>query len=211
MGDIVDDFIVQLETSLNEVRTGERVIAFLLDSAGGFLKTGGETPLSFLEAPLSAFLDKTVDEALALLLPASPGPQGEAVLEKETARLFTALLRQKGGDETSLALALDAFFHKRRGDTLYALLGFNEDKKAEMDRRLTQVFLEGAKERAEDILSSLDIKTIVAAKIDSLDMVEVEKIVLDIMAGKLKWIDIFGAILGALIGLSQVLLSGFFP
>jgi hypothetical protein len=210
MGDIVDDFIEQLETNLNEIRTGERVIAFLLDSAEGFLERSGETQFSFLEAPLSAFLDKTLDQALALLFPASPEMRGEAFLEKEAARLLTALLRQKSGGETSLALALDGFFGKHREHSLYALLGFDGDKKAEMDRRITHVLLEGAKARAETILASLDIKTIVAAKIDSLDMLEVEKIVLDIMAGKLKWIDIFGAILGALIGLSQVLLGNFF-
>jgi uncharacterized membrane protein YheB (UPF0754 family) len=38
-------------------------------------------------------------------------------------------------------------------------------------------------------------------------MLRVEKIILDVMAGQLKWINFFGAILGALIGFSQVLLS----
>ncbi|MDR0389119.1 MAG: DUF445 family protein, partial [Spirochaetaceae bacterium] len=95
-------------------------------------------------------------------------------------------------------------------DSLASLLGLGEDKKAEFDQSLTTVLLREAKERAGTILASLDIKTIVAAKIDSLDMLEVEAMVLGIMADKLKWIDFFGAILGALIGLSQVLLGNFF-
>jgi uncharacterized membrane protein YheB (UPF0754 family) len=47
----------------------------------------------------------------------------------------------------------------------------------------------------------------VTERIDSLDMLRVERIVLDVMADQLKWINLFGAILGALIGGSEVLLS----
>jgi uncharacterized membrane protein YheB (UPF0754 family) len=38
-------------------------------------------------------------------------------------------------------------------------------------------------------------------------MEDVERIVLDVMASQFTWINIFGAILGALIGAGQVLLS----
>jgi uncharacterized membrane protein YheB (UPF0754 family) len=47
----------------------------------------------------------------------------------------------------------------------------------------------------------------VAERIDSLEMIRVERIILDVMANQLKWIDIFGAVLGFAIGLSQSLLS----
>jgi uncharacterized membrane protein YheB (UPF0754 family) len=40
-------------------------------------------------------------------------------------------------------------------------------------------------------------------------MLKVEGIILDVMARQLKWIDIFGGILGFLIGLVQVALSVF--
>jgi uncharacterized membrane protein YheB (UPF0754 family) len=53
------------------------------------------------------------------------------------------------------------------------------------------------------------VKVLVSDRIDSLDMLRVEKIVLDVMAGQLKWINFFGAILGALIGFIQVFLSLF--
>jgi len=35
----------------------------------------------------------------------------------------------------------------------------------------------------------------------------VERIILDVLAGQLKWINIFGGLLGALIGFVQVILS----
>jgi uncharacterized membrane protein YheB (UPF0754 family) len=42
-------------------------------------------------------------------------------------------------------------------------------------------------------------------RINRMDMLRVEKIILDVMANQLKWIDVFGAILGFLIGLFQAL------
>jgi uncharacterized membrane protein YheB (UPF0754 family) len=61
-----------------------------------------------------------------------------------------------------------------------------------------------------ELLSSVDVRALVRDRINSLDMLRVEKIVLDVMADQFQWINIFGAILGALIGGAQVLLSLFF-
>jgi uncharacterized membrane protein YheB (UPF0754 family) len=56
----------------------------------------------------------------------------------------------------------------------------------------------------DKILSAINTKELVSERIDSLDMLRVERIVLDVMADQFKWIDIFGAILGFLIGWFQV-------
>jgi uncharacterized membrane protein YheB (UPF0754 family) len=58
----------------------------------------------------------------------------------------------------------------------------------------------------ENMLASINIQEMVRERIDSLDMIRVEKIVLDVMANQFKWINIFGGILGFLIGLFQVFL-----
>jgi uncharacterized membrane protein YheB (UPF0754 family) len=62
----------------------------------------------------------------------------------------------------------------------------------------------------ENILISIDIKTLVSNRIDSLDMERVERIILDVMADQFKWINIFGGLLGFLIGLFQSLFVWFF-
>jgi uncharacterized membrane-anchored protein YjiN (DUF445 family) len=61
--------------------------------------------------------------------------------------------------------------------------------------------------RAESILKAIDVRNMVSRRIDSLDMLQVEGIILDVMADQFKWIDIFGGILGFCIGLFQVLFS----
>jgi uncharacterized membrane protein YheB (UPF0754 family) len=61
----------------------------------------------------------------------------------------------------------------------------------------------------ENILASVDIKSLVCNRIDSLDMLRVERIILDIMSDHFKWIYFFGGILGFLIGLFQATFTYF--
>ena len=58
----------------------------------------------------------------------------------------------------------------------------------------------------EPILSRLNVRQIVVDRINSLDIEQVEALLLDIIHRHLRWINLFGAILGALIGALQVVL-----
>jgi len=51
------------------------------------------------------------------------------------------------------------------------------------------------------------VRSLVKNKIDSLDIMTVERILLDVLAAQFKWINIFGAVLGALMGMIQILLA----
>jgi uncharacterized membrane protein YheB (UPF0754 family) len=82
-------------------------------------------------------------------------------------------------------------------------------RKDRLDSYLRDKLLDLAAEQGAAILRTLDIATLVSNRIDSLDMLQVEHIVLNVMANQLWWINIFGAILGALIGLFQSFLSWF--
>jgi uncharacterized membrane protein YheB (UPF0754 family) len=57
------------------------------------------------------------------------------------------------------------------------------------------------------MMRRFDVAGLVETRINTLPMERVERIVLDVMANKLKWIDIFGAILGFLIGFFQAAFS----
>ncbi|MDR2160461.1 MAG: DUF445 family protein [Treponema sp.] len=82
-------------------------------------------------------------------------------------------------------------------------------KKEKLDLFITERLLAAAEKEADAVLKTIDVKTMVAERIDALDMLKVEEIILDVMARQLKWIDIFGGILGFLIGLVQVVVSQF--
>jgi uncharacterized membrane protein YheB (UPF0754 family) len=88
-----------------------------------------------------------------------------------------------------------------------ALLEINEDEKKALDNFLFEKLMSAADGQIESILASINIKSLVSDRIDSLDMLRVERIILDVMADQFKWIDVFGGILGFLIGLFQSLFS----
>ncbi|MCL2264417.1 MAG: DUF445 domain-containing protein [Treponema sp.] len=62
----------------------------------------------------------------------------------------------------------------------------------------------------ENILSSINVKSLVSDRIDSLDMKRVERIILDVMSQQFKWVELFGGVLGFLLGLFQAAFTFFF-
>jgi uncharacterized membrane protein YheB (UPF0754 family) len=87
------------------------------------------------------------------------------------------------------------------------IFNINEDEKKELDNFLFDKIMSAADSNIENILISVNIKSLVAERIDSLDMLKVERIILDVMADQFKWINIFGGILGFLIGAFQAVFS----
>ncbi|MDR1248038.1 MAG: DUF445 family protein [Treponema sp.] len=89
------------------------------------------------------------------------------------------------------------------------LFAADNRRKDRFDSYLRDKVLGFAEEQGAAILRTIDIAALVSSRIDSLDMLQVEHIVLNVMANQLWWINIFGAILGALIGLFQSFFSWF--
>ena len=59
------------------------------------------------------------------------------------------------------------------------------------------------------LFASLNIQNIVTEKVDSLDLLRLERLLLSIMEEQFKYINLFGALLGFLIGSLNVLLLYF--
>jgi uncharacterized membrane protein YheB (UPF0754 family) len=93
---------------------------------------------------------------------------------------------------------------RRLAQTLFAA---DSGKKERFDAYLRDKLLGFAEEHSAALLQTLNIKALVSNRVDSLDMAQVEHIILDVMANQLWWINVFGAILGALIGLFQSFFS----
>ena len=88
--------------------------------------------------------------------------------------------------------------------TVNALLEITAEEKIKLDNYLTEKLTDAVDGKIESILSSIDIKTLVSDRIDSLDMLRVERIILDVMSNQLKYVELFGGVLGFLLGLFQV-------
>ncbi len=117
--------------------------------------------------------------------------KGEGVEKRLEAYLFRTVL---------------GFLDKNRTASIQELIGIEGSAKRIIDSYLFDRILSLMKEKIPEIVSHFDIKKAVTDKVNSLDILDVEKLLLMVMAKQFKWINIFGGILGALIGGVQVIL-----
>jgi uncharacterized membrane-anchored protein YjiN (DUF445 family) len=199
MPEIVDDLLDQLTELLDAHEIRERIRSFIMASIQGFLLTPGtaEELAGIITDLFSPCLDKP--------LRALQGDMDRDALEKLIRRGMD--LWGGGALETGLVLSARNFIQTHRDMTVGDFLAMEPDRKAALDELLCEKILFFAESRIEGLLHTLNVRTLVSERIDSLDMIEVEHIVLDVMANQLKWINLFGGILGALLGLVQCLLS----
>ena len=85
------------------------------------------------------------------------------------------------------------------------LLGITDEGKQKLDESLCAMAGEALEERVADILQTLDLHTVVVSKINGLAVEDVEGLLMRVIHRHLKWINVFGAILGFLIGMMQIL------
>jgi uncharacterized membrane protein YheB (UPF0754 family) len=100
-----------------------------------------------------------------------------------------------------------SFFNRISDRPLKELLVLSPEKKQQLDRFLSAKVLGLVDRQLPRIVHTFDVHSLVINKINSLDMENVEKLLLMVIARHLKWINIFGAILGALIGTIQIIVN----
>jgi len=121
--------------------------------------------------------------------------------------LVRGMKRQSDGKGSIYRIALESIIEKYPNLTTNEFLSVGVGEKLKVDSFLAGKTVDTLDENIEGALSSVNIKVLVSDRINSLDMLRVEKIILEVVSGQLKWINIFGAILGALIGFLEVLYS----
>ena len=80
-----------------------------------------------------------------------------------------------------------------------------------LDGVLTRWAIGFLSERLPSVMDTIDIQSLVVAKIDALDARQVEQLLLTVIARHLKWIKLFGAVIGAAIGLLLIALRAVSP
>ncbi|MDR0689875.1 MAG: DUF445 family protein [Spirochaetaceae bacterium] len=200
MPEIIDDLILELEHLVYDEDTNQRIVAFLREKVRTFV-SGGEFSGEFareITKPILACLDRPLGELI---------PQWTGIEFSHLGPKILFLIKKREGLDIKIRLALDRFFETHRELSLAELFSLDAEKKEKIDALIGDKMLLIMDEQIESLLRSINIKTLVADRINSLDMIRVEGIVLDVMAHQLKWINFFGAVLGALIGVFQSFFS----
>ena len=100
-----------------------------------------------------------------------------------------------------LSEVVDAGGHTRIGD----LIGITKEAKQRLDTNLSAMAENALTDRIPGILETLDLNGMVVSKINGLAVEDVEGLLTRVIHRHLKWINVFGAFLGFLIGLIQIL------
>ncbi|MDR0623188.1 MAG: DUF445 family protein [Treponema sp.] len=211
MPEIIDDLIIQLEELLvvPEIR-------------GTILHWGRETIYrTFSEGPssqnaarfLSRMLGRQMDKPLGGIgiLRNRGGDEVNILIRNFFDRIKNAVLMESGKEKPGAASFFAAFtgrLRERYGtEALSRVLSIGSEQKDAMDSLICDTVFRIADEQIGAALGAINVRAMVSERIDALDMIRVERIILDVTAHQLKWIDVFGALLGFLIGLFQALFS----
>jgi uncharacterized membrane protein YheB (UPF0754 family) len=200
MPEIIDDLILELEHLVYDEDINRRIVAFLREKVRTFVSDGkfaGEFVRKITKLIL-VYLDRPLGELI---------PQWTGIEFSRLGPEILFLIKKKEDLDIKMRLALDHFFETHRELSPAELFSVDAEKKEKIDALISDKLLLIMDEQIESLLRSINIKTLVADRINSLDMIRVEGIVLDVMAHQLKWINFFGAILGALIGVFQSFFS----
>jgi len=104
-------------------------------------------------------------------------------------------------------LFVDVLKESAKGKTIAEFFGIQERDIAQLSHTLANALLQLIETRMPLLVEAMDIQGMVAERIDSLDMKEVERIVLQVVSRELAWITWLGGILGAMIGFIQSLIT----
>ena len=137
------------------------------------------------------------------------GVQPAAVADALSNLLLSALARP----ETAVRLAeqIPGMVSGALGDaaaagsaTVQDVVSLAPDTALELDRFLARRSIAFLAERLPSVMATVDIEAMVVARVEALDARAVEQLLLTVMARHLKWVKLFGAVIGAAIGVLMI-------
>ncbi|MEN6297036.1 MAG: DUF445 family protein, partial [Rectinema sp.] len=128
--------------------------------------------------------------------------------------VLSAFVRTTGyhGDSGISSTTIGALFvqvleESSKDKTMAEFLGVRDEEIEQISLTLADALLKLIETRIPALVDAIDIRSMVSEKIDSLNMKEVERIVLQVVRKELAWITWIGGILGAMIGIVQSIIS----
>lgn len=151
--------------------------------------------------------ERTIGELLDRLLGLDGRDPGDFFVElifRETPEGSPQDEKAAGGEISETVKAfLGRFLESHREMRIRDFLGMNESTKSDFDRALAHTLIATVDARVPQILETVNVHDLVVSKINGLNIEEVEALLLRVIEKHLRWINIFGAVLGALIGFIQ--------
>jgi uncharacterized membrane-anchored protein YjiN (DUF445 family) len=227
MPDTIQDLTEVIMDLLKSPELEQKVMKSATDTLGSLSIAGDEVlaqnlVLAFarffegLEADKDGFAARAqdryeaqADKSLSDILPAFPSLV-EAIATEALGKLAEAGSEQGGAASEIIRKAMDHFSGsysaRLEGSSLKTALGLNDTREEELASAFAQAAVTAISSQADRLVEALDVKTMVVERIESLDMAEVERLILQVVNSELTWITVLGGVLGGLIGIIQSLI-----
>ncbi|WP_020678194.1 DUF445 family protein [Geopsychrobacter electrodiphilus] len=162
-----------------------------------------DTALGLAETALDRLKDRSFDSMLRASLPAGT----LETLQKQLADQLLELLRSPQAQQTLERVLLEqseAWLYRKPLGLLSARMP--HDLRQELETALCQLVEDLLKREAPRLVETLNVQRMVEEKVNSLDLLQVEGLLMGIMQEQFKYINLFGGLLGFLIGLLNLFL-----
>jgi uncharacterized membrane protein YheB (UPF0754 family) len=237
MPEIIGDLISTIDESGREEKNKEQVLTFLITliEKGGQAGLGDLSEELSLDIPekcatfvhyvfslldrdsvrgelrvsLERVLEKYGDEKLGDLLYRFSGLEEEKIAAAAAELLGRWAAHPEAPERIAAEITkmLHNFLARLSDRPLNALISMDTDQKVSFDALLTEKLISVVGERLPELIRTFNVKKLVVEKINALEMENVEALLLMVIAKHLKWINLFGALLGSLIGGIQVIVN----
>ena len=181
--------------------------------AGGGGPGSGQSPVV---RAVEGWYREQQEASVAELAARHLGVQPAAVADALSNLLLAALARPETAGR--LAEQIPGMVSGALGDaagagsaTVQDVVSVAPDTALELDRFLARRSIAFLSDRLPSLLATVDVESMVVARIDSLDPRAVEQLLLTVMERHLKWVKLFGAVIGAAIGVLMIVLQAVGP
>lgn len=165
----------------------------------------------YVLAQLESFIEQNREKTLKELLDSQTGITEERLIEFVQQYIVTLLSKKETIEKISSVLShlAASLISRLEEQSVSELLGLDDKAKAGIDDFLYEKLISVIESKLPDLVAGLNVKKLVVNKINALNIADVEKLLLMVISEHLKWINVFGAILGAMIGCIQVIVNLF--
>ncbi len=161
-----------------------------------------DTALVLTESAIDRLKDRSFDTLLNRVLPENGLERGREQLADRLLELFRAP-RVRDALEKVLTEQSEEWLYRKPLGLLSARLP--GDLRQELESASCQLVEDLLKKEAPKLVETLNVKRMVEEKVNSLDILQVEGLLMGVMKEQFKYINLFGALLGFLIGFINLL------
>ncbi|TVQ40972.1 MAG: DUF445 family protein [Spirochaetaceae bacterium] len=240
MPQIIDDLIRTLETAGSDPANRNRIIAAVIDAVEKIRSQGIADAAWRGDMDVQLRTRQLIEEVFTVMARSSVRERVLAAFDAATGGLSQMTLGELAEDYLSvsrMALAdaarrtvrrhlsapssietvwhavrriMSRFFRRLESEPVGDVIELTAERRQQLDLLLADGVYRIVDRRLPQIVQTLDVRSLVVDKVNSLDVSQVEQLLLMVIARHLKYINLFGALLGALIGGSQIFVARLF-